>query len=1089
MATTTPISNKLKKTRLKLRIKSYAKFRTVMLLVTGMFLVGGAWVFIQSFAAESDTVKLKSDEIIIDKVSGETGTIATYPDGTQTHSHKEVAFRLYGDGRLYCSGTDHVHDESSGTEGSVHKLREGIVSKSQINKLHKKVKASGFINLKNRYTNDEDQELFGPKAGVGYEMITIATKDGLKSVRIQSDVNTKPAAYNVVEGHLAMLCNSIAQKDYNPENVSAKVIKVDRKSLKANEINNATSAEKSFSQEVDNLVDLTSIPESVNGKRLNDETAKKLYESANANSQIVDASTGEKYELELHPSLPPINIEQEKQLILKEVNTTAPTISDGQFLDENSQNTSSILFPKTLAATPTDRKVIVYIVMPVGTYSTISNPFGSSFHIPNAAQSANRKYLRDQVATLVDRFYDAQTGGGFSVEVKTYYSNFNSDYYLRCQRAAGSSTHPSDCIPLPGGTYDPSYKALIRLSNDASAGRILGYNPRAANFFAFFDNPEASNPDRSQVSIACGRGYSPGLISMGFFTPPFDCSGPGRNGTSQHGAVIAHETLHNFGLPHTDNDTPSYTGDDLGSPPDFMHSAVGPSCAFPDGCFLNDNYSRTLLTIILAGGIPGIPTFASGYFNTTPPPPPPTCKNGNLIVPYLYCDDTENGWHVFFSGEWAGRRVEVWKNNAGECGSKTGTVVGTLPPVEAGYMYPANCSDADLFLKWAQIKFINEIAVKAQKIQDTKPAKSSGYGKPKTTKADYQKFSMRTGNMKTWNDWEKKDDQPYLGFLAWFIPLDKQHGLSNYNTTKDLNFMGNIWGWVEGEFVAATNMAGGTKNVTDIPFVYGPFERPGGNVQETLGGRKVMKVCWRVRDLDAWESNNKRHSKIKLMVTSNNGTVDWTAGRSTTHTLSGTGFQQICYDNIKLPAGVINPDAIEYPAFYVSGSVAISEIERWTYYPQGSYTINFPQYGNFEKNDPIVKQSGVRKADLFGGQCKAAETISSVFGDLGYGCKLTNTSAIGIESGVFNADKPRSSGARKEYCIVTKLIDERDVVLQITDESNNKHYMEMIFKSNRSDGTQQHCGQISSSIKVNYVSIATNAPDTKPVNIFALTVK
>jgi len=93
-------------------------------------------------------------------------------------------------------------------------------------------------------------------------------------------------------------------------------------------------------------------------------------------------------------------------------------------------------------------------------------------------------------------------------------------------------------------------------------------------------------------------------------------------------------------------------------------------------------------------------------------------------------------------------------------------------------------------------------------------------------------------------------------------------------------------GDVFGRFVAASNMGqyvGGLNPNTISSMLYGPYENPGvtidangnkkGSIYDaTNGGKKVMKVCWTIKDLLAAQTNNTQHSHVTLRVKSNWGT-------------------------------------------------------------------------------------------------------------------------------------------------------------------------------------------------------------------------
>ena len=398
---------------------------------------------------------------------------------------------------------------------------------------------------------------------------------------------------------------------------------------------------------------------------------------------------------------------------------------------------------------------------------------------------------------------------------------------------------------------------------------------------------------------------------------------------------------------------------------------------------------------------------AGAVLTPTPPSPPPVvvplCTNGYVKQPELLCDD--GGWRQSYQGSVAGHLFNIWRSPDGQCGTPD---VPGLYPFRQGYWYPIDCNSITLLQQWEQARAINDIAKKANAIQDVAPL-----SKPQTpidTDSVYRSFAAKKGNLHTWDNWEKPSGGQFLGTPNFFIP--DPHGLYNVNTRKDYNFFGGIWGYIDGQFVAASNMSVYGKNVgPDQAFLFGPYENPGGSVAKaTAGGKKVMKVCWTIKDLLAAETGNQQKSTVRLRVTSNGGGYNFT--NQDVYNLGNTNFKQYCQDNIRISDP--NVRNLEYPVIYRSGSVAISRIDRTIYWPQGRYTINLPSYGQFADKDPSISQSGSSSTPKVSNQCFGTPPQSGFV----KGCKLTSSTNIGVTSSVFAARKDRGN---KELCVKARL--------------------------------------------------------------------
>lgn len=117
--------------------------------------------------------------------------------------------------------------------------------------------------------------------------------------------------------------------------------------------------------------------------------------------------------------------------------------------------------------------------------------------------------------------------------------------------------------------------------------------------------------------------------------------------------------------------------------------------------------------------------------------------------------------------------------------------------------------------------------------------------------------------------------------------------------------------------------------------------------------------------------------------------------------MSGTNFKQYCQDNIKITQQ--GTENLEYPVNYWDGSIAVSQIDRTIYYPEGNYGINLPTPDSFSGmpgiKDPVINQTGQS-----GLGCNASSN----------GCIMSQLTPISFASEVF--ETPSQTG-KKEICV------------------------------------------------------------------------
>lgn len=383
-----------------------------------------------------------------------------------------------------------------------------------------------------------------------------------------------------------------------------------------------------------------------------------------------------------------------------------------------------------------------------------------------------------------------------------------------------------------------------------------------------------------------------------------------------------------------------------------------------------------------------------------PEPEPPKCANGNIIRPDRHCDD--GGWSIVFNEDWAGRRWEVWKNGS-TCGTRA----------EPGYMYHFNCSDIEKIKGFIEANKNNDRARKAYPLQDTYPLKGGTFNPLNDTNPELAYFSVRTGNFSTQSQWEKpRKDAKYLGPPRWFMP--DPHGLDTRNPDDPTNnFYGNIWGYLDGKMVAASNMDSYTNANREFPMLYGPFENPkGGMWQASAGGRRHMKVCWEMKRIGG-------NGAVSVSVYSNYSFFKYLD--KARFDLGPGGFKEYCKYGIKVDPNALN---MEYPVFYHSGGVAIAGITREFYWPSEEYTLYLPNKEKFGKNDPYVKQPDTKfNADqqcISGGNSSKGQQNS---------CKLSADQPLTISTSMFEA-APGSLG--KQICFnINNLSAEADTAVEV----------------------------------------------------------
>lgn len=1039
---------------------------------------------------------------------------AAIPAAGAPEDYEPLSFQLYGDGDLLCDNSGEAQKQAPAKAFS---LKSGKLSRKELDKLYKSIEATGYKSEPGAIASNDISDIV---TSVGRESISFLTPDGPKNVNYLYDSKTEQTdTYMKVKDILTQACKTYATNDHIPAEIrlTAKRIPILLKEriLKANQAVELKASEAAGLQDTLKKVSSKAANDfSTEEITVKDQQAFDILNNAFSNSTtvIIDQSGGPviiKY-------APVERIENEKT-------ATARDGLDEKLIAEHMQRINP---DKEASTNQGPAESIKELVNPKAhAVSSYTWTFNVTYFTPNdhALMPGRASSPEGETAALADSiedWYDNELGFSGIIGAlrilrtnSVVIGNHGTNHYKSCNNpGVRVITYCNN-----SNTYSRHRAAYIQ--NIAAELNIDPNSAAQTKRIVIIDVDLKDHAIEPNMHCGLAPGW-PAAISVQWWgkesgdpinNPADECAEhDSRLGDYNLGKVAAHEAGHTLGLIHTHADPSAGVPYELGQ--DIMNYNTSNNNQYPNNIHLSP-VQKWFLTASPAAAIapcryanndptgctssgPGAGAPAPSIPPSLPLLPPiPTCTSGATRPDHLAdrgstpnpteCDDGQ--WVLYFDVwvPWAGsgqKHFVYYKNTqTGACGTKTGSPEGTLPPAGAHYMYAANCDDLDKIRQWLAAKVINEVGSRINALQDYQSQNSTS----KNTDANTATFNKRNANkgMKTWASWEKPNGGGIVSRFPGYLPfpnfIPDYRGYLNVNSPN--NLWGSMWGYIDGKWAAASNMAQYGKNSgPNTAMLFGPFENPGGDTwRASARGKKVMKVCWNIKDILAADTGNRQHSVVKLQTTSNGGNP-WYNDAYMIVQLKGTGFNRYCRDNIKVPGSWVRD--LEYPVTYLNGAIAVAEVERTLHWPENNYWVNFPFKDRFDDftNDPQVKQANTANTEC---DYEEGHWFPSV------GCKITSGSSITVESGTFSA--PKTNG-NKQICVIVTNVPNEHAIWAYVYKTNNSPARLTLRPTGEKDYFQRplYCATYNSDDKsFKRVTISTSTPLNQPVTIHSLGIR